>query len=566
MAVDVLLINPPYRMNPPYTHDPSEMIDPPRNLGIIAAQLVQLDISVRIVDCPIMEYGFEDLDREIAESAPRIVGITNRAVSTFPMVERIAAQVKAHNRDIPVVCGGTYVSWMPREAVAKCHDIDYVVIGEGEAVVPELFGALLEGLDGKSIPGIAYFDHEKGEPVTTCAARIIEDLDAIPYPAYRLLPIERYVERGERYGLSLTRGCIFKCEYCTSSWVRGSVRKRSVANIMPEIRNAYEMGFRYFYFFDDIFPVDRQLVMDLCQAIVDSDMKFGWHCLSRTEYVDRELLDAMAGAGCDRIAYGVESGNESSLETLSRRVRKAEEAFSMTHQAGIRTVAFAIFGLPAEDFFDQLKTIRLLGRLRPSMVRDFTFKPYPGTPQYEHPENYDIEIFDWDYLRWTMHEVPVHRTSKISEDEIIEGRLLCSYLFRSKAKLQEGLRYRRRKGVQLIKGVSGGVLYNPHVDDARRKLDLYLNSMKIDDVYYEVLLHCDGYHNVQYIAKLIGKLFDLDYDRSVRRVTKILAHAVDNNMLEEMPLIVESPEFENARASVDCKDGMPAEDRILSLA
>ena len=566
MSIDVLLINPPYRMTPPYGHDPFEMIDPPRNIAIVAAQLVQLGFRVRIVDCPILEYGFEELNHEIAECAPRLVGITNRATSTFPIVARVAGLVKKYNSGVPVVCGGTYVSWMPLEAVSKCHDIDYVVVGEGEVAGPELICTLLEDGDGRLVKGVAYFERDLERSIKTDAADIIDDLDSIPYPAYDLLPIERYVARGERYGLSLTRGCIFTCEYCTSSWVRGHIRKRSIDNVMPEIINAYNMGFRYFYFFDDILPVDRQLTIDLCHAIIGSGLKIGWHCLSRTEYVDQELLNTMAAAGCDRIAYGIESGNEFSLKGLSRRVRKAEEAFCMTHQAGIRTVAFAIFGLPSESFFDQLRTIRLLTHLQPSMVRDFTYKPYPGTPQYQAPENHDIEISDWDYSKWTMHDVPTHRTSKVSEEEIIEGRLLCGYIFRSKGLLQEGRRYRRRKGIQMIRGTKGGLLYNPYIDDERRKVDLYLNSLKIDDIYYEVILHCDGYHNLESIDKIIEKLFDLDRTAATRKVAMIIDHALGENVLEEMPSVFDPLESTAAAVDVPKHRIVPAEDRVLSLA
>lgn len=531
MSIDVLLINPPFRMAPPFKY---LMIDPPRNLTTIAAWLEQRGISVKIFDMGILELPFEEVGPAMRRECPRVVGISNRSAYNFPMVERVAREVKAVRPDAPVVVGGTYVSWMPEEALQTAPGIDYVIVGEGDISGPELIGALLNGGQPDQVRGIA-FRNAQGEVALTPAAEIVENLDRVPLPANHLLPIERYVERQERYILSLSRGCVYNCAYCTSSFVRGQIRYRSVPNVMEEIRSAYDLGFRYFYFFDDTFTINRPLVVELCEAICQSGMSFQWHCMTRTEAVDWQLLVKMQEAGCDLIAYGVESAKSEVLKDLKRSAHQVREAFRMTREANIRPLAFVIFGLPGATFADEMTTIRYLVELHPDMVRDFSFKPYPGTPYYADPEGHGIHIFDRDFCRWSQLDEPVHRTDQLTEQEIIEARIVCNYLFRSKGTISPGERHRRRKGVIVIKTGEGGVLYNPFKPAEKRTTDFYLNCMRLKPVYYEVLLRCDGYHNEDDIVHVVGKLFDMDEAESRQTVKQIIQEANEMNLLEVIP-------------------------------
>lgn len=566
MSTDVLLINPPYRICPPFTYDHYEQIDLPRNLGIIGAWLERAGISVGILESTIEEMSFEDIEAEIRSRRPKVVGITNRSTSTYPMVEKTAQIVKAIDHRVPVIVGGTYVSWLPEEAMQKCTAVDYVTVGEADVSAPELVRRLLAGEDPTTVRGIAYRDPD--DPATilrTPSALLIENLDDVPVPAYHLVPISKYVKRKERYLLSFTRGCLFRCEYCTSSYERGRIRFHSVDRIVQEFSLAYEYGFKYFYFYDDIFTADRNRVLDLCRNIVNSGMRFSWHCLARTEFVDADLLRAMREAGCDRIAYGVESASASSLASFRRKARKTKEAFDMTRAAGIRSIAFAVFGFPGESFADQLATIRMLQQLRPGMVRDFTYKPYPGTPQYANPEAYGIQITNRNYVRWSQQDEPVHRTRDLSEEEIIEARLFCSYVFRSSGNFPQGEIFRKRQKIVMIRTGEGAIIYNAYVNDEKRKVDLYLNCIRVNQIYFEVLLHCDGYHTIEMISEIVDKLFELGMCQSQKLVRRVIADAQAREIVEPMPLSLSSYFDEVVEGSEAATTFlMPAEDYALS--
>ncbi|WP_413205784.1 B12-binding domain-containing radical SAM protein [Rhodospirillum sp. A1_3_36] len=563
MSIDVLLVNPPYRLVPPFTYDQYEQIDPPRNLAILAAWLEKRGISVAILDATILEMSFEDMERDIRRLAPRVVGITNRSTSTFPMVERTAGLVKEIDPTIPVVVGGTYVSWMPLEAIRRCDDIDYLVVGEGDRQGPDLFECLLSGRSPDGIPGLVLRDPLDRDKVRqTPPGPVVETLAEVPFPAYHLVPLEKYVARGERYILSLTRGCIFRCEYCTSSFERGRVRFHAIADLIAEVTWAYDQGFRYFYFYDDILTVDRKKAVILCEELIATNLPIKWHCLTRTEYVDPDLLALMARAGCDRIAYGVESASESNLAMFQRKSRNMRSAFDMTKAAGIRSIAFAVFGMPGETMADQLKTIRMLKELGPDMVRDFTYKPYPGTRHYAEPDRWGIHITDRDYVRWSQQDEPVHHTDHLTEEEIIEVRVLCSYIFRGHGKVEPGPKFRRKKKVVLLKTADGGLIYNGHKKEEERRVDLYLNCLKVTELYFEVMLHCDGYHTIEDIAQKIERLFGYERTIACRKVEKVLQHAESLGMLTLMPAFLPEDSSESAFAEVD-PARLPAEDRIL---
>ena len=223
MSIDVLLINPPFRLVPPFKY---KLIDPPRNLALLAAVLRENGNSVSIVDMPILEMCFEDIIPIIKSKEPKVIGILNRSTYSFPIVCKLAALIKEVDNSIPIVAGGTYVSFAPEDALNSCENIDYVVIGEGEVPMRSLVDAIINNTEVSNVPNIAFRDNNK-QPILSPKMPPIEDLGTIPLPAIDLLPIDLYVERKERYILDISRGCSNSCPYCTSSFTKKSIRYRS---------------------------------------------------------------------------------------------------------------------------------------------------------------------------------------------------------------------------------------------------------------------------------------------------------------------------------------------------
>lgn len=533
LGIDVLLINPPFRLVPPFKY---KLIDPPRNLGLLAAVLRNNGFSVKILDMPILEQGFEEIIPTIEKEAPKLIGISNRSTYSFPIVNKVASLIKEYDDSIPIVAGGTYVSFAPEEALKKCSSLDYIVIGEGEQPLINLTRGLLNRTSLTEIPNIAYRDGAH-MPVLSPKSSPIEDLGQIPLPSIDLLPMERYVKRNERYILDISRGCSNACPYCTSSFVKNHIRFRPVDLIVKEILIAYEIGFRNFYFFDDIFTANKELVQEVCKQIIDHKLEIKWPCMSRIDSIDEETLKWMKLAGCDLIAYGVETASKKALEEIGKsdQLEKIQSVFSLTKKHGIRPLAFVIFGMPKNSLIDELHTIKFLSALQPDAIGVFCFKPFPGTIYYSEPEKFGLKIFNNDFTRWSIMDEPTHETEYMIKDEIIEAMLICNYIFRSGGSFSVGTKFRRKRGVLVLKTREGGLLYNPYLTQDKRKTDMYLNGVKLDPFYFEVIYRCDGYHNFDDLTAYVGKYFCLNPSQSSAKVNEVLDQAVDLGVVEEVP-------------------------------
>src|SRR5258707_7225007 len=83
---------------------------------------------------------------------------------------------------------------------------------------------------------------------------------------------------------------------------------------------------------DDLFTLNYKRTFELAQAIEAAHLPLTWECLSRVTHVDKALFDQMHRAGCKRIFFGIESGDENVLKEMKKGItpdqaRAAVEAF-----------------------------------------------------------------------------------------------------------------------------------------------------------------------------------------------------------------------------------------------
>lgn len=537
--IDLLFIVPPYRLIPPYKY---KLIDPPRSIIVLATMLNNIGFKTAILDMPMLELGYDDLLDHLIKLKPKIIGIQNRSTYSFPIVEKTARCIKSSFPDIPIIVGGTHVTYNPTESLISCKEIDIVLIGETEYSLPRLLEALLDKKDISKIEGLAYRDNE-GKIVLTSSFIPVTDLSEIPNPDLSLIPVNMYINRAERYILDTGRGCKYNCPYCTSEFIKGKINYRPSDLIIGEILNAYSLGFRNFYFFDNMFTANKELVLTICKNIIDSKITISWPCMTNIGMVDDEILKIMHDAGCDLIAFGIETITKSALSKIGKQnqIDKIRKTFELTRLSGIRPLAFVMHGLPNTTFVDELETIKFIANIKPDAVRAFCFKPFPGTSFYNDAIKHNIKIINNDLSRWSILDEPTHETTDLSKEEIIEARVLSEYLFRSGGTISAGVKYRRRKGVQIIKTGEGGLLYNPYVEPEIRKTDMYLNAIKLNPFYFEVLFRCDGYHNIKDIKSILNRLFDI----SLEDASAIIQEVINESL--ERKLIIEIPDVMNGR-------------------
>jgi radical SAM superfamily enzyme YgiQ (UPF0313 family) len=315
-----------------------------------------------------------------------MVGIT---AMTFTLIDVImtAELIKKHNPSCKIILGGPHVHIYPEETI-NLDCVDYLIQGEGELAVLEL----LEALEGKRsvdlVSGIVYKDN--GTFVDKGIAPKIEDLDQIPYPDRRFLPIEHYGSLLGRSNLITTmftsRGCPYKCTFCDrpmSPTISG-FRWRSAKNVVDEMEECAGLGISEILIYDDTFSVRKDRVIEICDEILARRLKVTWDVRAHVNTVNADLLKMMKRAGCDRIHYGVESGNDRMLKVIKKNstIKKVKKAFVETREAGIEALAYFMVGQQTETKADILDTMSLSKELKPDYCHFTIFCPYPATEIY----------------------------------------------------------------------------------------------------------------------------------------------------------------------------------------
>jgi radical SAM superfamily enzyme YgiQ (UPF0313 family) len=125
--------------------------------------------------------------------------------------------------------------------------------------------------------------------------------------------------------------------------------------------------------------------LEICQGIIDRELKIEWKCEGRVNLADKETLTLMKKAGCSMVAYGVESGNQKGLDYLNKgtTVEQIKNAFELTKRAGIRPMAYFVLGIPVETYDDELRTIDFAKEIKPAYAQFSVLSPVPGTKLYD---------------------------------------------------------------------------------------------------------------------------------------------------------------------------------------
>ncbi|MGC8661017.1 MAG: B12-binding domain-containing radical SAM protein [Nitrososphaeria archaeon] len=393
-SVDVLLINPPQNAE---LKTLLELHGPPMASMYLAGYVRAKGYTPRILDLDMENMTKEQVTSYVSSLSPKVVGMT-AFTSTVKVAYRLLSAIKKAVPNALTVIGGPHVTFMPDEALSQ-EGIDVAAMGEGEATLDDLIGTYESGKSLDSVRGIAY---NKGGGIKLNQPRpMIENLDEVPFPARDLVSYERYRWNGVLEApIMTTRGCTFRCQYCSSSEMMGRrYRTRSVQNVIDEIRDVQQKyHVRDIEFIDDTFTLNMKRASQVMRSIVDEKLDIKLALSSRVNTINEGLMQDLKRGGTTNMYFGVESGSQRVLDLMQKGIKldQAVSAVNLAKKYKVGVLCSYIIGFPGETPEEMDQTIKFSVKLNSDYAQFSILTPFPGTPiYYDLDKNGLIATKDW---------------------------------------------------------------------------------------------------------------------------------------------------------------------------
>lgn len=395
----ILLINPPrffelVGKNPAIVEN-HRGYNPPLGILSLAGYLeAHTNHEVEVLDAQPYEYSYVELKELLTQKMGDVVGITAMTFTLIDVIKTVHL-VKSISPETKVVLGGPHVHLFPKETIS-IKGVDYLVLGEGE----HSFVKFLENMHNPSAlekcPGLVFM--KDGQMIHNGISPTITDLDELGFPARQKTDVTKYASLLGRKNVITTmftsRGCPYRCTFCDrpNSPVISGFRWRSAKSVADEMEECINMGIDEAFIYDDTFTVRKDRVFQLCEEIKRRKINFRWDVRAHVNTMTPELLRAMKDAGCDRIHYGVEAGNNRMLKVIRKNttVEQVQKVVQWTKDVDMEVLAYFMMGQQTETKADVQDTMDLARRLNPSYVHFTVFCPYPGTAIYQQGLNTGI--------------------------------------------------------------------------------------------------------------------------------------------------------------------------------
>ena len=423
-------------------------------LGYLAGALVAAGYQ----DVTLFDAEVEDetcaalLDRERFD----VVGVSSPTPLIYEAWE-VAAQAK--KQGAITILGGPHLTLMPHESMER-PEVDLVVRGEAEDTIVEILReierqeagrkgqeagskeqgegsrAALASCDFLKIRGLSWKD-SAGQIVHNADRPLRRDIEDLPWPAYHLFKIERYTNlqpltdgldpHARAYTLVTSRGCPYQCIYCSKPITGNTWRARSPEDVVAEWRYlVQEMGATEIGITDDVWNLKLERAKEICRLLIAEGLNHvPWVTVHgmRADRTDAELFQLMKQAGCKRVGFGVESGNQAVLDSIKKQqtLDDVRQAFRRAKAAKLQTMGFFIFGLPADTEGSMEDTIRFALELDPDLANFMIAAPYPGTELWEIARR-DGRLFSTDWRDYAIHDEKARYELPSLPPELVERK------------------------------------------------------------------------------------------------------------------------------------------------
>jgi len=310
------------------------------------------------------------------------------AISCFtpqaPQAYAILRKMKEIKPGVKVVIGGPHATHYTQECINA--GFDAVCMGDGERI----FEAILTGNQALLRSLQHPFSSERTLVLRDSLSE--EEMNSYPIPVRQ----ERYVGRykyilQDRLATTLvnSRDCPMRCAFCEHGLSKRG-RWHSVEHFEAEIESILNLDFRGLMIFDDLFALSLKRARPYLDVLKKYHEICGliFRCFGHAGVVAREpeILKALAASGCVEMGFGAESASQKVLDNIDKHTKVADlhNFVNKAVDAGIKTKAFFMMGLPGETLDDFAETHNFIKLYREKYPERFDFDlavffPYKGS-------------------------------------------------------------------------------------------------------------------------------------------------------------------------------------------
>jgi radical SAM superfamily enzyme YgiQ (UPF0313 family) len=368
------------------------LIDPPGwqkesiNLGLcyVAGSLLRAGHDVVIIDMNAKQMSDEELAEAVTKFKPLVIGLSVKT-ATAKGAGRVFSLLSKRFAETVFVVGGPHITLCVDSFMASYAECDYAIMGEGEISFERLVAAVLNNTSPVGIEGVVYRDRGK---IVVNPWEPPKDLDALPLPDLDVIAGFRWSQF--RYPIVTSRGCPFDCIYCCVNKLTGSRkwRARSASNVVDELEYVVRTkGITHFEIWDDNLTLDINHAKSICREIIRRGLNLSWYCHNgiRADRINRELAVLMKNAGCTSIAFGIESGNPATFDSIKKgeTLSVVVDAVQLVKDVGINAVGYFIIGLPGDTLERFIETVRFQRSLHLAYYIFGLLIPYPKTEVWD---------------------------------------------------------------------------------------------------------------------------------------------------------------------------------------
>ncbi len=327
-------------------------------LGYLTGMLLKHDIECRTIDLNNNTYCDDTILEKVGDYNANLIGYSIKT-ATAKSAARVAKIVRAEFPNIYQIGGGPHMTIYAEEFLNDNPAFDFACRGDGEFLMLELCRRLEKGQsDFEGIDGLAFISDGKYISQPHVFHKKIDDY---PHPVFHTIIDMDFTDF--RYPLITSRGCPYKCVFCSVPKVGGSkFRQRTPEHVVEELKYATDRHrLSKFEVLDDNFTLNMRRAKEICQLITKEGLNLDWWCHNgiRGDRVDDELAALMKEAGCSSIAFGVESGDSAVFDRIKKgeTIEDVINGIRTVQRAGMRTVGYFIVGLPGDSIESAIETV-----------------------------------------------------------------------------------------------------------------------------------------------------------------------------------------------------------------